>query len=224
MSFSRGLKEKAKAVWEDGYRHPFVQELGQGALDKETFKFYLLQDYQFLLAYAKAFALGALKADTEELMTLCTATQHEILHNEMNVHRQYMRGFGVAPEEMAAVKASLYNRTYTANMLATGQSEGLAELLAVVFPCSWTYYDYACRLKEEYADGLETNFYRSWIEMYSGDEYLQSFAWFFDALDRLAESKTEREKAKLEEIFASSVEFEYLFWDMAYKREMSYRL
>ena len=44
MSFSRSLKQKAIKVWEDGYNHPFVQELGAGTLSKDKFKFYLLQD------------------------------------------------------------------------------------------------------------------------------------------------------------------------------------
>ena len=56
MSFSRGLKSKAEKVWEDGYNHPFVQEIGKGILDREKFKFYLLQDYLYLLQYAKVFA------------------------------------------------------------------------------------------------------------------------------------------------------------------------
>jgi len=160
MSFSIGLKEKAISVWEDGYRHPFVQELGRGVLDRETFKFYLLQDYQYLLSYAKVFALAALKSDTEDLTTRFTAVQYTILHDEMDMHRTYMRGFGVTPKEMAAVKPSLFNRTYTANILAVGLAEGLAGIMTAVFPCAWTYHDYACRLKEDYADKLETNFYR----------------------------------------------------------------
>ena len=37
------------------YNHPFVQELGAGTLSKDKFKFYLLQDYLYLLEYAKVF-------------------------------------------------------------------------------------------------------------------------------------------------------------------------
>jgi len=53
MSFSRGLKAKAAKVWEDGYKHPFVQELGMGTLDKERFRFYLLQDYLYCYSMPK---------------------------------------------------------------------------------------------------------------------------------------------------------------------------
>ena len=58
MSFSETLKEKAGKVWEECYKHPFLQELGMGTLEKEKFKFYLIQDYQYLMEYAKVFAAG----------------------------------------------------------------------------------------------------------------------------------------------------------------------
>ena len=222
MSFSRGLKAKASKVWEDGYNHPFVQELGKGTLDKEKFKFYLLQDYLYLLQYAKVFAIGAIKSDTEELMTRFSTIQYYILANEMNLHREYMAGFGITQKETLSVRTSLFNSAYTANMIAIGQTGGLAELIAAVFPCAWTYADYAKRLKEQYAGKLEGNFYKKWIENYSGDGFSNSFEWFYDALDNLVANMSEAQRRKIEEIFISSVEFEYLFWDMAYKQQMSY--
>lgn len=222
MSFSRSLKSAAAKTWEDGYNHPFVQELGMGTLDREKFKFYLLQDYLYLLQYARVFAIAAVKSDTEELMTRFSSSQHYILATEMNVHREYMAGFGVTREEMLSVKPSLFNRAYTANMLSLGLTGGLAEVLAAVFPCAWTYADYGKRLKEQYADRLSGNFYKTWIEIYSGAEYSDSFEWFYDALDSLVSNMTDEQRGKIAEIFISSVEFEYLFWDMAYKRQMSY--
>lgn len=224
MSFSKELKSKAIKVWEDGYNHPFVQEIGKGTLDKQKFQFYLLQDYQYLLQYAKVFALAAVKAEDEDMMIRLTGIQHSILSEEMNIHRQYMSQFGVSREQILSVKPSLFNRTYTANMLAVGQTGDLAEILATVFPCAWTYCDYAKRLKKEYAPQLEGNFYKSWIESYAGDAFEKSFEWFFEAIDQLIEGKNDKQCRKIEEIFISSVEFEFLFWDMAYKQEMSYLL
>ena len=222
MSFSRDLKAKASKVWEEGYNHLFVQELGKGTLDKEKFKFYLLQDYLYLLQYAKVFAIAIVKSDTEELMKKFSKSQYLILAKEMEVHRGYMAGFGVTREEMISVKPSLYNSAYTANMIAFGQTGGIAEVLAAVFPCAWTYADYAKRLKEQYAGCLEGNFYKTWIENYAGNDFLDSFEWFYEALDNLVSNMTDKQREKITEIFISSVEFEYLFWDMSYKRQMSY--
>jgi thiaminase/transcriptional activator TenA len=222
MSFSRGLKAKAAKVWEDGYNHPFVQELGAGTLDKEKFKFYLLQDYLYLLQYAKVFATAVIKSDTEEYMAKFSQSQDYILNGEMNVHRKYMKDFGITPQQIEAAKSSLFNRSYTANMLSYGLTGGLAEVLAAVFPCAWTYADYGKRLKNQYADKLEGNFYKTWIENYAGDSFSDSFEWFYDALDNLVANMSDKQREKIEDIFVSSVEFEYLFWDMAYKMQMSY--
>ena len=93
MSFSNTLKEKAGKVWEDCYEHPFLQELGKGTLEKEKFKFYLLQDYRYLIEYAKVFAAGSIKCDEEKYMTKFSGVQHNILYDEMDIHRKYMADF-----------------------------------------------------------------------------------------------------------------------------------
>jgi len=222
--FSANLKQKAITTWEAGYNHPFVQEIGKGTLDKEKFKFYLIQDYHYLIEYAKVFALAAVKSSTEEMMIRFVNSQYSILIEEMKIHREYMASFGITPDEVQKSKPSLYNRTYTANMLAIGQTGDLSEMLATVFPCAWTYSDYAQRLKVDYADKLENNFYKSWILGYASDDFAGSFNWFFESLDKTSENKTAEGRARLEDIFISSVEFEYLFWDMSYKMEMSYKL
>jgi thiaminase/transcriptional activator TenA len=182
----------------------------------------LLQDYLYLLQYAKVFATAVLKSDTEEYMTNFSKTQHYILAGEMNVHREYMKNFGISQNEIQSAKASLYNRSYTANMLSYGLTGGLAEVLAAVFPCAWTYADYGKRLKADFADKLDGNFYKYWIENYAGNEFSDSFEWFYDALDCLTANMRDEQLEKIAEIFVSSVEFEYLFWDMAYNQQMSY--
>src|SRR5574344_1163084 len=222
MSFSRSLKEKAIKVWEDGYNHPFVQELGAGTLDKEKFKFYLLQDYLYLLEYAKVFAMAMVKADDEKMLSNLSSITKSIFVDEMEVHRIYMKEFGITEDEVANVRASLFNRTYTANMLSTALKGDLAETLATVFPCAWTYCDYGKRLKEQYKDNLENNFYKSWIETYAEYDFENSFEWFYDALDEVVLYKSDKEKQKIEDIFISSVEFEYMFWEMAYNKQLSY--
>ncbi|MDR3280484.1 MAG: thiaminase II [Synergistaceae bacterium] len=224
MSFSRSLKEYSRVAWEDGYRHPFVRELGRGTLARERFKFYMLQDYKYLLSYAGVFALGALKSDTEYLMSRFTYSQNKILNGEMDIHRAYMRELGISASEIASAKPSLYNRAYTSNMLAAGHDGGVAEIIAVIFPCAWTYHDYATRLAEDYSGELEGNFYRPWIEGYASDDFRKSFEWFYDALDEACQYKSEAELERIRELFASSVEFEYLFWDMSYDMRMSYKM
>ena len=222
MSFSATLKEKAGKVWEDCYNHPFLQELGKGTLEKEKFKFYLLQDYKYLLEYAKVFAAGTVKCNEEKYMLKFSGIQHSILYDEMDIHRKYMEEFGISEEEAGNAGQSLFNKAYTSNMLSTAHSGTIADIIAVVFPCAWSYHDFAKRLKQDYGNILENNFYKKWIDTYASEEFLESFSWFYGYLDLLCENKSEKEQKKLEDIFKTSMEFEFLFWDMAYKMKMSY--
>lgn len=222
MSFSRSLKEKTGKIWEDCYNHPFLQELGKGTLKKEKFKFYLLQDYLYLLEYVKVFAEGTVKCTEEKYRLKFSEIQHSILYEEMDIHRKYMKDFGITEEEVSRAKQSLFSKAYTTNMLSTAYSGTTAEIIAVVFPCAWSYHDFAKRLKQNYGNTAENDFYKKWIDTYSGDEFRESFDWFYDYLDLLCENKTEKELKKIEEIFITSMEFEFLFWEMAYKMKMSY--
>lgn len=48
---------------------------------------------------------------------------------------------------------ALYNLIFTIaliqpNMIAVGHSGGVAEIIIAILPCTWTYYDYASRLKK----------------------------------------------------------------------------
>ncbi len=222
MSFSETLKEKAGKVWEDCYEHPFLQELGKGTLEKEKFKFYLLQDYRYLIEYAKVFAAGTTKCDEEKYMVKFSGIQHNILYDEMDIHRKYMADFGITEKEAGDTAQSLFSKAYTSNMLATAYSGTAADIIAVVFPCAWSYHDYAKRLKQSYGNIPEENFYKKWIDTYASEEFEESFSWFYEYLDLLCENKTEKELKKIEDIFRTSIEFEFLFWDMAYGMKMSY--
>ena len=61
MLFTDVLYENVKDLWTSFYSHPFVDGIGSGKLDKEKFKFYMIQDYLYLLDYAKVYSLGVVK-------------------------------------------------------------------------------------------------------------------------------------------------------------------
>ncbi|MDO4594518.1 MAG: thiaminase II [Tissierellia bacterium] len=222
MSFSHNLKENCKDIWEKCYNHPFLRELGEGVLDKDKFKFYLIQDYHYLLEYAKVYALAVVKTDDNKLAELFTKNQEYLLLGERKLHLEYMKKFNVTDEQLKNTPSSLLNKAYTANMFDVGIKGDLCQLLATVFPCAWTYGDFGKRLKQEFKGNLENNYFKSWIETYSSDEFNDGYEWFFDTMDNLVADKDDNYKKKIIDIFRSSVEFEYLFWQMAYNMEMSY--
>ena len=62
MLFTDYLYENSKEVWDKYLEHPFLIELGEGTLDKEKFRKYLIQDYLYLIEYAKVYAMACVKS------------------------------------------------------------------------------------------------------------------------------------------------------------------
>lgn len=222
MSFSKKLKKHCQPDWEAGYLHPFVQELGQGTLAVEKFQFYLLQDYLYLFQYAKVFALGVVKSNDPNIVKHFVNGQYNILNSELDLHRYHMLNHGISSDEITNIRPSIFNQTYTANMLAIGQTGDLAQIIATILPCAWVYCDYASRLKQKYQEQLINNPYRSWIDTYADIHFNDSFDWMFSSLDTLVAAKSEKERQEFINIFANSVKFENLFWEMAYHKKMDF--
>ncbi len=61
--------------------------------------------------------------------------------------------------------------------------------------------------------------YAKWIAMYADPEFARLADWCRGLVDRLAEGATAAQEARLEAAFLTSSRYEYLFWEMAWRRE-----
>ena len=218
MLFTDVLYENVKELWNSFYSHPFVDGIGSGKLDKEKFKFYMIQDYLYLLDYAKVYSLGAIKSTDEETMAKFSSLADGILNTEMSIHRNYMKKLGITNEETANTKMSLANISYTHYMLAVSYAGGVAEVAVSLLSCLWSYELIGEHLYNKY--GIQDNFYADWIKGYISDEYHQLNEWLLALVNKHAEGISEERKQKLIEIFVNTSRYEGLFWDMSYKGEM----
>ena len=98
--FTERLRQKADGIWEAQHQHPFVRGIGDGTLSLERFKFWLRQDYVFLIEYARLLALAAARSpDLETIIRFATLLK-ETVETEMNLHRAYAAEFGISREEL----------------------------------------------------------------------------------------------------------------------------
>ncbi|MBV7272416.1 thiaminase II [Clostridiaceae bacterium UIB06] len=219
MKFSESLYENVKDIWESYYNHPFVKGIGDGTLEVDKFKFYMIQDYIYLLDYAKVYALGIVKADSEEVMQGFSSMVDSILNGEMSIHRSYMKRLGITAEEIKNTKASLDNISYTNYMLAVSQIGGLAEVSVSLLACMWSYLEIGRNLSKN-PGATEHEFYGEWISGYISKEYEECTKWLIDLVDNLGEDISDKEKKKLIEVFVNTSKYEYMFWEMSYNKGM----
>ncbi len=96
---------------------------------------------------------------------------------------------------------SAFARAYTSNILSIAYGKELVDILVAVLPCAWVYADYGQRLAREFADTLDANPYKSWVDMYKTEEFWEGSAWLIEHIERLAEGLSEKRKRELNRHF-----------------------
>lgn len=215
MKLSEILYDSAKEIWNSYYDHPFVKGIGTGELNIEKFRYYMIQDYLYLLEYAKIFALGVIKAKDEDTMRAFAELVNSTLNSETNIHKDYMARLNISKEEVASAKPALANASYTNYMLWVSQNEGLLQLAVTVLSCSWSYKMIADKLSK-IPGATEHEFYGQWIRGYISPEYNKTNDNAINLVNKLGENCSKDEIENLKDIFINCSRFEYMFWDMAY--------
>jgi len=214
------LIEDTNGAWQTFTRHPFVEGLKDGSLPEAAFKHYLVQDYLFLVHFARAWALAATKAEDIRTIRECAATLHALIDDEMQLHIAYCAGFGLDEAAMAATAEHSANLAYTRYVMERGLAGDLLDLLVALAPCVLGYGEIGARLQADPATRLDGNPYRAWIEMYAGDDYRSVAAAAAAQLERVAAARIGPEPwttprwPELQKTFTTATRLEVGFWQM----------
>lgn len=214
-SVSTRLHDAAAPVWEACLRHPFVTGIGDGTLDMEKFRYFMLQDYLYLFDYARVFALGVVKARDPELMRVFAANVDAILGGEMKIHRAYMKRLDITEAQVFSIKPALANLSYTNYMLSVAQTGGPMEIVASILACSWSYAEIGQALAA-IPGAAEHPFYGEWIQGYASEEYAATNQALIELMDSLAADAGEEQLAYLTDVFVNCSRYELGFWNMAW--------
>lgn len=216
MKFTDYLFREAEPIWSEYINHQFLKELGEGTLEREKFKNYLIEDYLYLKEYTKVFAIAMTKSKSIKEIKFYYETIKGILEDENAVHIKYLKEFGVDIEKLDELKCSNVNSNYTSYMLKVALEGGIKEIVAVTMPCTWSYFYIGNKLSKIYGENLSENYYRAWIESYSSKEYkilVDNWIKYIDNMNINLESRVANE---LLYIFKKASMYEMEFWNMAY--------
>ena len=214
-TFTDGVRAKAAAIWRRELEHPFVRGLGDGTLPVDRFRFYLEQDYLFLIEYCRVFALASAKARELPTMNLFAGLLGDTLTVEMQLHRDYCKRLGIAQSVLESARPAPITHAYTRHLLTTAYAGTLTEIVAAVLPCQLGYAEIAAALAHE-GGGGGNSFYAEWIASYTSREFTAGARRLVELLDSLAVGLPARETDHLEDLFLTSSRYEYLFWEMSW--------
>lgn len=218
MRFSDELRQRAASTWDKEKAHPFVTGIGDGTLPLDNFRYYMRQDYVFLIEFCRAISLAVAKARTLEDMGWFAQMIHETLNMEMALHVSFCADFDITEEELLATYPSPTTWAYTRHMINTAHQGTVGETAAVILPCSWGYAEIGQAL---YVQGTPKDqpLYTRWIETYNSQEFADIADWLRGFVDKHAETAGTSETEAMERAFRISSQYEYMFWDAAWRME-----
>ena len=218
MDFSAKLLSKGAPITDKVISHPFVTGIGDGSLEIEKFRYYMRQDYLYLIDFCRAISLAVAKAGSVEDMGWFAGLVDGTLNTEMSLHVSFCGDFGIAEEELESTEPSPTTMAYTRHLIKTAYSGGVGEIASSLLPCMGGYSEIGRML---HARGLPPAqpLYARWIKTYSALEFAELTVSLRAFIDRIALSSGKAETRKMEETFLVSSRYEYKFWDAAFHME-----
>lgn len=215
MGTTQQLLNYAAEVWTAYNEHPFVLGIQNGTLEREKFRFYMIQDYLYLGDYAKIFALGVAKA-TNLSNAMLFSRYISVMNGELNVHSNYMARLGITQEDIDSAKRSLDSLSYTSYMLRVAYEETEVEIVAAILACAYSYEVIAKKMVENNPAAVDDEFYGSWISGYVSEEYSEENRVLIELLDDMTKSYTPAQIEHLKDVFLACSRYEMAFWDLSW--------
>lgn len=214
MTLFDRLKADAAEEWRGYVDHAFVRALGDGSLSEAAFRGYLVQDYLFLIQFARAYGLAVYKGGRLSDMRSAAATLHAILAVEMDLHVRVCARWGLTAADLESAEEGGACVAYTRFVLDAGLRGDLLDLLTALSPCVVGYAEIGAALAR--SGVADDNPYRAWIEEYAGPAYQEIAENARATLDRLGEERlTPTRYAELVKLFGAASRLEAAFWQAA---------
>lgn len=206
------LKDAHAAEWKAYTQHSFVQQLAAGTLSDDAFKHYLKQDYLFLLHFGRAYALAVYKSQNLTDLRHSLAGLKTILDDELQLHIEFCREWGISEEDLAQLPESRATLAYTRYVFDAGSRGNLLDLHVALAPCLVGYAEVSQYLAQYSGTTRDNNPFEKWLVMYESDEFQQAAEQEIQWLDqRLANISPERFN-QLALIFRDATRLEIDFW------------
>jgi thiaminase (transcriptional activator TenA) len=216
MSFTDELWKSIAPIYDAILRHPFIQGLMDGRLERDSFKFYVVQDALYLREFARALSIAAARAPREDWIIMFNEHAAGALRVERSLHESFFRDFGMNEQEVAATPMAPANLAYTSYLLAIAYGAPFHEVLAALLPCYWIYWEVGKELERR---GSSDPLFRRWIGTYASEEFGAVVRAVLAACDETATALQERERAAMRQHFLTTSRYEWMFWEMGYRRE-----
>ena len=217
MSFFDEINQAAAPIWADVLNLPLVRGIADGTLPEDTFRYYMSQDYKYIVEYARMRAAGAMKAPTPELMADFCHGALFILEGEALFHKSAAEYLGCTVQDFRQGERAPTCEAYLNFMGAAIYNGTFLDAIVATLPCLWGYGYVGRELAKSTLP--DHPIYRLWIETYAGGPLQERSVKMCALLDRLTEDADAATRARLARHYLTASRYEWMFFDMAWRKE-----
>lgn len=216
-NFFRYLTEHplVKPSWETYIHHDFVRQVSDNTLPISKFKYFVEQDYAYLVDYGRIYCIAASKApdiyDMEEEVNILRLIRENGLNPHINRLKTIMGEFD--DTYLDDLKRGPALRNYLRYLTEFAQNGTWCELMAALTPCMMGYC-VAAHLRVENMTAPEGSLYHDWIKIYS-DIYDEGMELGYKFINLMYETSSGEDIEKLVKIWGEVCALETQFWDAA---------
>jgi thiaminase/transcriptional activator TenA len=216
MGFSAELWKSIAPIYDAILRHPFIRGLGDGSLDRESFRFFVVQDALYLREFGRALSIAAARSPHDDWIVMFNEHAANALRVERALHQGFFKDWGLSPQSVATAAPAPTNLAYTSFLLAVAYGGRFHEALGALLPCYWIYWEVGKALERK---GSPEPLYQRWIDTYASEEFAAVVRAVIDAADATAAGLPAAELEAMRRCFIATSRYEWMFWDMGYRRE-----
>jgi len=213
MPFSADAWTANQALYQTIRAMSFNAALADGTLSEDRFRHYIIQDAHYLIAFGRALAVAAAKADDPDGIVQFSEAAKVAIIVERALHADYFKRFGVTQADFEATALSPACHHYSNYLIATAWAEPYPVVLAALLPCFWIYAEVG---RDIHARAVSPNPYQAWIDTYAGEDFHAAVKGVVDTTDRAAAKASPETLKAMHLSFTRATQLEWIFWDSAW--------
>lgn len=195
-------------LWDEIINLSFVKELGDGTLDADLFAFYLEQDAQYLVDYARALANCAAGAPNTVAQVHWSSGATAAINEESGMHRTWLAGKNLLGAPSPITMA------YTNFLRAICGTEDYVVKVAAVLPCYWLYVEIGMLMLEK---NYETHPYCEWLKLYGSQEFKQEVEKSIELVEQAFAAAGPEQRLRACRAYLVASVYEREFFDQAHR-------
>ncbi len=202
--------------WNAYINHSFPDKLFAAQLSPSEFKYYLLQDYFYLLEYGRAFLALGYKSSNYKEMVFAVENSKGIIYGETKMYQDLLK-YNIEADVIKSEIPSLITNAYTNyfnNLVVKGE---YIDLLVALAACTIGYGTLAQRLLKKYPHIDEAHPYKSWIDEYASQDFKMITDTYIDFINQYSRTINLSKLKDLNRIFGDVCRLEIAFFNQCFE-------